>query len=55
MSACSSASVAASATVRTMKPPARPRDERVHLLAQVLALDLVLDALRDADVGSCGR
>jgi hypothetical protein len=40
-----------SATVRTMKPPVSPgRDQRMHLLAQVLALGLVLDALRDADV-----
>ena len=51
MSALSSASVAVSATVRTMKPPTRLRDERVlDLLAQDLALGLVLDALRDADV-----
>ena len=51
MSACSSRSDAVSAIVRMMKPPVSPVGQQVlQPLAQVLALGLVLDALRDADV-----
>ena len=51
MSVCSSRSVAASAIVRMMKPPAVPvGQQRLQLVAQALALGLVLDPLRDADV-----
>jgi hypothetical protein len=42
--------------VRTMKPPGLVgRHQLLQLLAQLLALGLALDALRDADVRSCGR
>ncbi len=51
MSFCSSCSVAVSAMVRMMKPPASPSGSSCcSLLAQAFALGLVLDALRDADV-----
>ena len=51
MSFCISRSVAVSAIVRMMKPPASPSGSSCcSLLAQALALGLVLDALRDADV-----
>ena len=51
ISFCSSRSVAVSAIVRMMKPPARPcRKQLLQLAAEAFALGLVLDALRDADV-----